>query len=161
MIEIGKIVKPQGIKGEVKIISEREPKTYESLSSVYIDGREFKVESLSCRDALYVKFFGVDSRNDAELLRGKTCFASEDELKSLGENEFYFDDLIGSNVVSESGSEIGTIEDIEQYGAADVILIRERNMLFSVPFLDSIFLKIEDGKAIVCEEEYNNLKINY
>ncbi len=161
MIEVGKIVKPQGIKGEVKIITEREPKIYESLSSLIVDGKEFKIENLSCRDALYAKLCEVNSRNDAELLRGKMCFAKEEQLESLGENEFYFDDLIGSTVISQDGKEIGKIEDIEQYGAADVILIRERNMLFSVPFLDSIFLEIGNGKVVVCEGEYDNLKINY
>ena len=77
MIEIGKIVKPQGIKGEVKIISEREPQTYQNLSTIVVDGKDFRVETLSCRDALYVKFKELSSRNDAELLRGKTCFARD------------------------------------------------------------------------------------
>ena len=161
MIEIGKIVKPQGIKGEVKIISEREPQTYQNLSTVIVDGKDFEVETLSCRDALYVKLKGISTRNDAELLRGKTCYASEEELENLKENEFYFNDLIGSKVVSEDGSEIGKIEDIEQYGAADVIIIRERNLLFSVPFLNSIFKEVERGKVVVCLEEYDDLKINY
>ena len=78
----------------------------------------------------------------------------------LEEGEFYFKDLIGLKVVDEKGEEIGKIEDIEQFGAADIIVVRERNMLFSVPFLGSIFLKIEGEKAIVSRQEYDNLKIN-
>lgn len=160
MIEIGKIVKPQGIKGELKVVLDSDFSRLSSLKKVYISGKEFEVQSLSFRDALYLKLFGVENRNEAELLRGESVFADEESLLPLEEGEFYFKDLIGLKVVDQHGEEIGKIEDIEQYGAADIIVVRERNMLFSVPFLSSIFLKIEGEKAIVSRQEYDNLKIN-
>ncbi len=160
MIEIGRIVKPQGIKGEVKVLSDCEKNRLANLSRVFISEKEFKVDSISIRDAVYLKLNGVDDRNEAELLRGEAVFALKEELVPLKDNEFYFEDLIGSKVLDENNIEIGEIEDIEQYGAADVIVIRERNMLFSVPFLDSIFIKIGNGNVNVLKEEYDNLKIN-
>ena len=160
MIEIGRIVKPQGIKGEVKVLPDCEKNRLANLSRVFISEKEFKVDSISIRDAVYLKLNGVDDRNEAELLRGEAVFAPKEELVPLKDNEFYFQDLIGSKVLDENNIEIGVIEDIEQYGAADVIVIRERNMLFSVPFLDSIFIKIGNGNVNVLKEEYDNLKIN-
>ena len=160
MIEIGKIVKPQGIKGEVKIISQRLAENYKNLRHVFVENLQYEVEKVSCRDALYLKLKGIETRNDAELLRNKMCYAKEDELENLAENEFYFEDLIGAQVVSETGELVGTLEDIEQYGAADVIVIRERNILFSVPFINSVFKQVEKGKVVVFKNEYDNLKIS-
>lgn len=161
MIEIGKIVKPQGIHGEVKIVPQRASENYKDLRKVFIENKEYEIETISCRDALYIKFSEISDRNNAETLRGKSVYILEDQIEHLSENEFYFKDLIGAKVLDEKKKEIGTIEDIEQFGAADVIIIRERNMLFSVPFLDSVFKKIESGKVFVSGEEYDNLKINY
>lgn len=161
MIEVGVIVKPQGIKGEVKILTQQQPKAYVGLSRIYVEGKEFQIQSLSARDALYVVLDGVSTRNEAELLRGKTCFAEKSELASLKENEFYFDDLIGKEVFDQNNNFVGKVEDIEKFGAADIVVIRERNMLFSVPFIDSIFKEIQNGKIVVASDEYDNLKINY
>ena len=160
MIEIGKIVKPQGIKGEIKIIPQRLAENYKNLRHVFVEKTEYEVEKASCRDALYLKLKGVETRNDAELLREKMCYAKEEDLETLAENEFYFEDLIGAEVVSEKGEKIGTLEDIEQFGAADVIVIRERNILFSVPFINSVFKHVEKGKVVVFKNEYDELKIS-
>ena len=106
MIEIGKIVKPQGIKGELKVVLDSDFSRLSSLKSVNICGREFEVQSLSFRDALYLKLFGVENRNEAELLRGESVFADEESLLPLEEGEFYFKDLIGLKVVDEKARKL-------------------------------------------------------
>ena len=159
MIEIGKIVKPQGIKGELKVVLDCDFSRLSALNQVLISGKSFKVLEHSLRDALYLKLEGVSTRNEAELFRGESVFVSEQSFKPLKDEEFYFKDLIGLKVVDENGEFIGEIVDIEQFGAADIITIKERNILFSVPFLNSIFLKI-DKIAVVSREEYDNLKIS-
>lgn len=161
MIEIGTIVKPHGIKGEIKVLSNCDLKRLTTLSRIFIEKKEYKIEHFWIRDAFYIKLFGIDNRNEAELLRGKNVFALKDELLPLNKNEFYFNDLIGKNVIDENNNNVGTLEDIEQYGAADVIIIRERNFLFSVPFLSSIFKKINEEDVIINRENYDNMKINY
>lgn len=160
MIKIGVIAKPQGIKGEVKIIPDNDAERYLNLKNVFIDKLEMKINSISARDnALFVKFEDVNDRNVAELLRGKEIFAKEDDLESLKNNEFYFKDLIGTKVFDEENNKIGELIEIDQYGAADVISIRERNIIFSVPFIDSIFIKFEPQKVIVNKREYDETKI--
>lgn len=160
MIPIGQIVKPQGIKGEIKIICEDRVERYLNLHSVFIDGIERKILSINARSGdLYLLLEGVSDRNTAELLRGKEVLAKKEDLERLAQNEFYFKDLIGAKVVDEEGKEIGELIDIDQYGAADVISIRERNIIFSVPFLDNIFLKINYQLVVVDRTEYDNNKI--
>ncbi|MDD4111194.1 MAG: ribosome maturation factor RimM, partial [Clostridia bacterium] len=101
-----------------------------------------------------------DDRNAAELLRGKKVFSKEENIESLKENEFYFKDLIGAEVFDEENEKIGELIEIEQYGAADIISIRERNIIFSVPFLDSIFKEVQSKKIIVNRAEYDQTKIS-
>lgn len=160
MIQIGKIVKAQGIKGEVKIIPVDKVERYLNLKSVFIDKEEKVISNMVARQgALFIKFENINDRNTSELLRGKDVFAKEKDLKALKENEFYFKDLIGVEIYDEKGEKIGELTDIEQYGAADVVSIRERNVIFSVPFIEDIFIKIESRKITVNREEYDSIKI--
>ncbi len=159
MINIGTIVKPQGIKGEVKIVVDGEAERFKNLRHVFISEKNYEIETISVRDgALFVKLEGVSSRNDAELLRNCDVLCDKGELEDLMENEFYFKDLIGKEVVDEKGEKIGKIEDIDQFGSADVIYVRERNVIFSVPFINSIFLSV-GNEIVISRNEYDNMKI--
>lgn len=161
MIKIGVIAKPQGIKGELKLFTENSADRYIDLESVYIDDVEKKISSIVARGGfIYLQLEGVTDRNSAELLRGKEVFVKEEILGDLKENEFYFKDLIGCSVFDEQENKIGELVDIEQYGAADVISINERNIIFSVPFIDEIFISVTPKKIIIKREEYDNIKIS-
>ncbi|MGN0748211.1 MAG: ribosome maturation factor RimM [Christensenellales bacterium] len=161
MINIGKIVKPQGIKGEIKIIVDGEAERFKNLRHVFVSEKLHEIETISVRDgALFVKFRDIFSRNDAEELRNLDVFCDENELEQLSENEFYFKDLIGKKIVDENGNLVGEIIDIDQFGSADVIYIRERNIIFSVPFIDSIFKAIDVDKIVIIKDAYDNMKIS-
>lgn len=160
MIEIGTIVKPQGIKGEVKIITFASADRCKNIKKLFIDKKEVVIESLAVRKGdLYLKLLGVDDRNAAEELRNKTVFANVSDLNVLKENEFYFSDLIGASVVDLSNKKVGELIDIEQYGAADVFIVKESSGIYSIPFIDEIFIKVEPLLLTIDNEKYNNLKI--
>lgn len=160
MIHIGNIVKPQGLKGEVKVITINSVDRYENLKRIFIDKKEIPIEKLSVRQKnLHVKLFGVDNRDAAENLRGKEVFAFVTELKPLRKNEFYFKDLIGAKVYDLKNNFIGELIDIEQYGAADVILIKENGNIYSVPFIEDVFVKVDMQNIIVDIDKYNDIKI--
>ena len=80
-------------------------------------------------------------------------FDTKNKLDSLNQ--------IGAKVVDQKGQEIGTIEDIEQYGAADVIVVNQNGRLYSVPFLNDIFIQfIPSNKVMVVDKErYNDMKV--
>ena len=159
---IGSVAKAQGIKGEIKLNLEVEPERAESLTFVEIDGKIYEVEKLEIRvNGTFIKLAGVNDRTQAENLRGKSVSVGREQLECLAENEFYFEDLIGATVVDEKDRTIGSVEDIEQYGAADVIVIRQDGKIYSLPFLDDIFVGFnnEEKKLIVDRENYDNMKV--
>lgn len=105
------VLKPQGIRGEIKV------KTFtdaaEDLSAferVYIGGNEYKLLSVRAQgDCAYVTLRGVADRNAAELLRGKEVYVLRSDAPALPENTFYIVDLIGCGVFTEEGEELGTL----------------------------------------------------
>jgi len=126
-IVIGKIVAPFGIRGEVKLIVLTEfPERFDAGRDVTAkrpDGepRELRVvKSKPYKDGLILAFEGVETRTEAEELRGMQVIINEDELGSLSEGSYYLFQLLGLTVVTDDGRELGVIEDVLQGGANDV-----------------------------------------
>lgn len=161
-MKIGNIAKAQGIKGELKLNLDIEYDKIASLKELKLGGVEYVIENLSKKpNGIFVKLKGINDRTLAEHLRGADVEVDRNQLDELNENEFYFEDLIGSKVVDESGKDIGIIEDIEQYGSADVIVVNENGRIYNVPFLNDIFIKfIASSKLmIVSGERYRDMKV--
>ena len=147
---------------ELKLNLDIEPERVKNLSKVEIDGKVYEIKKLENRvNGCFVKLAGVDDRTTAENLRNKSVSVAREELESLAENEFYFEDLIGATVADENEKLIGEVIDIEQYGAADVIVVRQDGKIYSLPFLDDIFVGFDaaNKKLLVNKENYNNMKV--
>lgn len=147
MIEIAKILKPQGIKGEVKAM----PLTnvlavFNNMESCLVGNKNMKVERVSLRQRfLYIKFEGVCTRNDAELYRNQNICVDKSLLEELkDEDEFLIDDLIGMVIYDDEGNLVGQIIDIENYGACDIFLLEKEGREIQVPFVEDVFYREGD-----------------
>jgi len=129
MYIIGKVLKPQGTKGEVKVeIITSFPEHFVSLDSVYFEENKnyqaYSIESTRTTDRfVFLKFENIDSIDQAEKLRNKYCYIREDELSELTKDEYYIHDLIGMQVFDEAGNRIGEISEVESYPANDVYVV--------------------------------------
>ena len=131
-ILIGKIVAPQGIRGEVRVQSFAEKTTdFQKLvvkSSKFNSG-DFKfVRVVPNSNVVIAKINGIDDRNAAEALRGTELFVERDALPDLGENEYYQADLIGFDVL-RNGRKIGVVDCFQNYGAGDIIELDNGEMV--------------------------------
>jgi 16S rRNA processing protein RimM len=68
-----------------------------------------------------LKFAGVDSISDAEMLVGSEIQIPRSERAALGSDEFYVSDLIGCTV-TDSGQEVGRVRDV-QFGSGEAPLL--------------------------------------
>jgi len=132
-ILVGKIVAPQGIRGEVRV---------QTYSENPMDFQEFKIQSakfnadafhfvrrLSPTSAVIIaRIDGFDSRNAAETLRGTELFINRDTLPQLGADEYYQADLIGFDVL-RGGKKIGTVAGFQNFGAGDIIELDNGEMI--------------------------------
>jgi 16S rRNA processing protein RimM len=132
LLVIGRVVKPQGRKGELLIapLSDR-PERFASLRRVFVptpDGgsRELTVTSSWPHKGRFVlKFQGVDSIDDAERYRGLELGARGDDLAPLPPGSYYHHELLGLRVEETSGKSLGRVVDLlETGGAAKVLVIR-------------------------------------
>lgn len=154
LIEVAKIVKPQGIRGEVKAqISTNVNAVFNGLEEAYVEGKKFEISSISLRQGfLYVKFEGIDDRNMAETLRGKRIMLDKDLIKNaLEEDELLVDDLIGMVLYDKEGNLVGQIVDVENYGATFNFIIDCNGRTVQTPFVDGVFDR--DGDILVVNKD--------
>lgn len=132
MVEVGRIVKPQGIRGELKIVP-FSPPVDDPLagitpgSTIFVRGaawQPFKVVALrSSASALYVGLEHVDDRNGAEELRDRTVALPASALPSLPEGEYYWHNLEGLPALLEGGDELGRVRSYLLTGAHPLLII--------------------------------------
>ena len=154
LIEVAKIVKPQGIRGEVKAqISTNVNAVFNGLEEAYVEGKKFEISNISLRQGfLYVKFEGIDDRNMAETLRCKRIMLDKDFIKNaLEEDELLVDDLIGMVLYDKEGNLVGQIVDVENYGATFNFIIDCNGRTVQTPFVDGVFDR--DGDTLVVNKD--------
>ena len=152
---VGKIVRPQGVKGEVKV----EPYTddaarFEQLKTCFIEQSEAAVESVRLDNgSVYIKFSGINDRNAAESLRNSMVYVDRADAVPLEEGRYFIADLIGCGVFSDGGERLGTLEDVLQNGAADVYVVKgERD--FMVPALKRLLTEVDvENRRIVLDSQ--------
>ena len=131
-IFVGKIVAPQGIRGEVRIQTFTEhPSDFKNLT-VFGDkitgGAMHFVRVVPNTNVIIARIDGVNTRNDAENLRGTELFINRENLPPTKSGEYYQADLIGMMVV-RNGTEIGRVVCFQNFGAGDIMELDNGEMV--------------------------------
>lgn len=131
-IIIGKIANIHGVKGLVKILP-----YCEDLSLIEeVSTHKITLKNQSGKYIL-ASIEGVNSREDAEKLKGTELFVSRDALPEPEDGEFYYEDLKGLKVIDENGNDIGTVKSVDNFGAGDLLEIKHKSGdTFFHPFTD-------------------------
>jgi len=164
-IIVGKIGAPYGVKGWVKINSFTQVTAdifgYSpwQLNGNGLNNQEIQIDEWRAQGkGLVAKLVGVDSRDDAEHVKNAEISVPTSVLPEL-ENDFYWKDLIGMQVVTDKGYDLGVIKDMFETGANDVMLVKAKtNDAFGqkerlLPFLhDQVVLNVDkQAKSITVD----------
>lgn len=129
---MGRIQGPYGIKGWVHVASFTDPRENIESYSPWLLGnatrgwQDVDVEQIRPHKQGYVaKLSGVDDRNAAEVLKGKLIGVPETILPPAGSGEYYWRDLIGARVLNADDQVLGTVRDLIETGAHDVLVVTE------------------------------------
>lgn len=159
-IEVGKILKPQGIKGEMKVVLFISYDRFKGLKQVTINNRVYDVKSAVERlGFVYMTLDGVNDRNEALELHSMSIFAECEEI-TLEDGECFVQDMIGMEVYV--GEECyGNILSIEQYGSADVITIQGKFGKWQFPYLADLVVRLdmENKKLYLDEKRFEEVKV--
>ena len=132
LILVGKIVAPQGIRGEVRVQSFTEkPSDFKNLTiySNRFNAGDFEfVRVVPNSNVIIAKIRNILDRNAAETLRGTELFVVRDALPPVADGEYYQADLIGFSVVRNSDV-IGTVSCFQNFGAGDIIELDNGDMV--------------------------------
>ena len=98
-----------------------------------------------------LKLGGCDSRDQAEALRGHYLQIPIEEAIPLADGEFFLYQLIGLQVMTDEGEELGELTEILETGANDVFVVRGTEGELLIPDLPEVIqeIDIESGQILV------------
>lgn len=157
MFNVGKIVNTHGVKGEVKVFrmtdfSER----FSPGNAVYVamntGWKELIIDTHRVHKGLdLIQFKGYESIETVESFKDAYLQIHESQQVELEENAYYFHEIIGCVVFSDTGEEIGPVKEILTPGANDVWVVNSRNdKEYLIPYIADVVKKIDiENKQIV------------
>lgn len=126
-IVIGKILKAQGIKGELKVLPiTNDISRFKKLKKIYIgDSSQYEVSNARIDTAnAYIKLVGFEDRNAVEQFKDKYISVDRQDAVKLPEGSYFVIDLIDSKVIVDD-TIIGTLTDVYDYtGGADTYVVK-------------------------------------
>mgnify|MGYP001168726508 CR=1 FL=1 len=161
-IEVGRIADAWGIKGWFKVLPySAHPEALFSSKRWFLMPSERGVAAFSGVAQLSVKeakqhsdsvvacVNGVDERSAAEALRGSRIFISRSSFPTAAENEYYWVDLIGLDVLNRQDEALGVVRELLSTGAQTVLVMEyqqedktcERMIPFVSAYVDDVDLK--------------------
>lgn len=162
MIEVAKVLKPHGLKGEIKLSPyTMDERFWKKVKTLFIEGNTYNVVSSRIYNGFaYVFLSEITTCEAAELLRGKVVSANKQDLH-VNTDEYLIDDLEGCSVVDEDDNLLGYVESIEKYGAADIINVMTSGARYSFPFLERVIkdVDIKNQKIIVYLDKYEEVLV--
>ena len=127
-LAVGQIVGAHGLYGELKVEAYSDfPDRFAPGVTLFLGEDLEKVQVTSMRphkSNLLVRLEEVGDRNEAEDVRGLWFYVPEAEAAALEEGQYWIHDIIGLQVVTVDGVQIGKITDVMATGANDVYVVR-------------------------------------
>jgi 16S rRNA processing protein RimM len=153
LIAVGRISKPIGTRGEVKVLPLTDDRQrFANLRSVWIGHDETTAKQqdiLAVRiDAkqIAVNLSGVENADAAEQFRNKYLFVPKEEVIKLRTGSYFVDDIIGCEVVTEERIKVGIVSDLLSLPANDLWVIWNGTKEILVPAVKEIIRHVDVEK---------------
>jgi len=161
-VEFAKVLKPQGIKGEIKVETFVSDKQFLlNLKQFFINDNVYTIKNIRLNDKYaYILTLEITDRNMAETLRNCVLCADKD-LLTAQEDEYFISDLEDCCVVDEDDNILGYVESIEKYATTNIVNILLGGAVHSFPFLKSVLkqVDIKNKKIVVFKDKLNEVLV--
>jgi 16S rRNA processing protein RimM len=126
-VAIGVVVAPHGVRGTLRVRALGAGKHLREGQRPVVAGVRRRISSARQTPKGYLlDLEGVESRIDAQPLRGEELLLDREELDSTEEGEFYVADLLGLTAVSDAGEVLGRVADTLETAAHEVLVVRAK-----------------------------------
>ncbi len=124
-VELGRVVGVFGVRGWIRLRSHTvPPEGILRYRRWHIGGREWRVvEGHAQGETVVAGLEGLADRDAALALRGEVIGVPRAALPKPKKGEFYWTDVLGSEVVSTTGAKLGTLQSVTSNGAQDVMVV--------------------------------------
>jgi len=154
---VGEIVKPHGIRGEVRVKSHAEsPELFGLVPAIHLReaGRTPKARAvLSWREHkgfVLLTLDGVADRDAAEALRGSEVLVREADLPELDGDEHYLYQLMGCRVTLEDGTGVGVLEHFFETAGQDTwVIVNEAGTEILLPAVPEFVLDVDLDSGVI------------
>ncbi len=161
---IGEVLKPQGIRGELKVKTFTDtPEVVKAFGTVYIDDTPYKILSFRVGPdgSAYMGLRGIPDRNAAEFFRGKKLEGEREDAPELEEGRYYIVDILGLTCVSEEGEELGVVTRVDNL-SSDVYTIEKAGKSILFPAVKGVIAQVdlEGGKLVVKKQIFDEIAVD-
>lgn len=145
---IGKVKDAHGLKGEIYVlVFSKDVSWRKKLKTLKLktasDVRQFEVGSQKVhKDGLIVKLKGIEDRNQSEALKGSEVYIPQELMISQKGETIFLSEVLGF-VVFLKDQCVGHVENFSSNGPQDIVVIRNEDILFEVPFVKEFILNID------------------
>lgn len=160
LILVGRVAGAFGVKGDVRITA------FTADPMALVDYRDLRREDGSAgltltggrpaKGGVIVRAKEVETREQAEALRGLRLYIPRDRLPAPEEDEFYVTDLIGLAVETPDGEPLGRIREVRDFGAGDLLEIQPaEGASWYLPFTREAVpeVRLAEGKVVAVKPE--------
>ena len=155
--QVGYIIKPHGLKGEVQVFLDvDDPKQYKNMESVFVlQGQSlvpFFLLSMSLnRDKAIVKFEDIDSIEMAKSIKGLELYMPLGALPQLDGDDFYYHEIQGFLLKDEKLGDIGTVSSVLDAGHQLLIAVAHQSgNEILIPLSDELIVSLDkEAKLMV------------
>jgi len=153
--ELGIVARPHGLQGEVHAVLDTDfPETYNELESIFLLEGEmlvpFFIEHIQVNGKrALIKFEDVDSKSEADELKGRSLHLPLSVLPELANTQFYFHEIIGFSISDAEKGLLGQIAQVYEAGHQDLIGMDYKNKEVLIPINDKIIKHVDrDNKLL-------------
>jgi 16S rRNA processing protein RimM len=154
-ILVGAVSGAFGVQGEVRLKSFcAEPEDIASYGPLFNEdgSRSFKIRlTKAVSGGFGARLTGIDTREQAEAMRGLSLYADRSRLPRLPDDEFYHNDLIGLSANDPGGEPLGKVMSVQNHGAGDILEIRpvKGGETLLVPFTRAMVPTVDLAKGVI------------
>jgi 16S rRNA processing protein RimM len=152
---VGRVVKPHGVKGRIKVDYFGEAIDRFLYQKVFIKGHSGRPEPFEVLEVtpqpprLILRLKGVETIEETERLIGKEILVRREDLPELEKGEYYWFDILGMEVETENGKRIGTVRKIIPTGANDVYVVEGKRGEVFLPAIEEVIQSIDRQKRVI------------
>jgi 16S rRNA processing protein RimM len=152
LILVGRVLGARGVKGEVrvKVISDS-PGRFAAGGTLYVGDRPRTIDSSMGLPRGYVglKLEGIDSRDDAESLRGCSLQVPEEMAPPLPKGQYYHFQIIDLCVYTRLGEYLGRVAEILSTGSNDVYIVDHEGRQLLIPALEGVIEEVDVVRGVM------------